>query len=93
MPDSISATVYIVHGRVQGVGFRYFVEQVARELHLAGYVKNRADSTLEVYAVGGSEQLERLEKRLWDGPSFSRVDRVERREADHRPVQGFTIEY
>jgi acylphosphatase len=91
--------MYIVHGRVQGVGFRYFVERAARELDLAGYVKNRADSTVEVYAVGGPEQLDRLEKHLWAGPSFSRVDSVERRETDHEPMSerriapGFRIEY
>ena len=91
--------MYIVHGRVQGVGFRYFVERAARDLGLAGYVKNRADSTVEVYAVGGREPLDRLEQYLWAGPSFARVDSVERRETDqeptpdHRSDSGFRIEY
>jgi len=54
---SPSARTYVVHGRVQGVGFRYFVERVARQLGLDGYVKNRADGTVEVYASGRAEQL------------------------------------
>ena len=107
MANPQSARIYIIHGRVQGVGFRYFVERAARELDLAGYVKNRADSTVEVYAEGGREQLDRLEQHLWAGPSFSRVDHVERRDegpderrrADHettserRIESGFRIEY
>ncbi len=93
MSNAQSARMYVVHGRVQGVGFRYFVQRVARELALAGYVKNRADSTVEVYAMGALGVLDRLEQKLRAGPSFSRVDHVERREAEHEPVSGFRIEY
>ena len=85
--------MYVVHGRVQGVGFRIFVVRAARRLDLAGYVKNGADSTVEVCAAGDSATLDRLEQVLWEGPSFSRVDRVERREDGRLPPAGFRIEY
>ena len=58
---------YIVRGRVQGVGFRYFAEDCAQRLGLAGYVKNRLDGTVEVYAIGDTTQLATLKKQLWSG--------------------------
>ena len=92
MPDSQSARIYVVCGRVQGVGFRYFVERAALGLGLTGYVKNRTDTTVEIYAAGSPGQLDELERHLWSGPSFSRVDHVEGRQADPRPLREFRIE-
>lgn len=72
---------YIVHGRVQGVGFRYFAARAAQDLGLDGYVRNRADGTVEVCAGGNLDRLERLKALLAQGPRWSRVDRVEETEA------------
>jgi len=74
---------FMVSGMVQGVGFRYFVQRKAHSLGLSGYVRNREDGTVEVYAEGSGEDLEALKDHLGRGPSFARVDDVdeERREA------------
>ncbi len=64
---------YLVSGRVQGVGYRWFVNTEANNLGLQGYVRNLSDGRVEVIAKGTSEQLENLEMRLRQGPSFARV--------------------
>ena len=79
---------YIVRGRVQGVGFRWFVEREAHILQIAGWVRNNPDSTVEVFAQGTSEQLSGLYQRLREGPRASRVDEVEVAQAD--PTPGLT---
>lgn len=64
-----------VHGRVQMVGFRAWVIEVARGLH--GTVGNRPDGTVEVIAEGPRPLLDQLVRRLHDGPGAARVERVE----------------
>jgi acylphosphatase len=67
-----------VHGLVQGVYFRSFVQRQARALGLTGYVRNLPDGvTVEVRAEGDREKLEELVKRLNVGPAGARVDCVE----------------
>lgn len=72
---------YIVRGRVQGVGFRYFVERTANGLGVAGWVRNTEESTVEVLAMGTEQQLADFRKQLEQGPRASRVDGVEESEA------------
>jgi acylphosphatase len=67
---------YQVEGRVQGVGFRWFVHGEAAELGLRGWVRNTEDGCVEVVAAGTSEQMEALEAVLRKGSRGSRVDRV-----------------
>jgi acylphosphatase len=68
----------IVHGRVQGVYFRYFVRSVARDLGLKGYVRNLArGDAVEVRAEGGKPRLDRLVEELKTGPPGAWVKRVE----------------
>jgi acylphosphatase len=67
----------VVHGDVQGVGFRDFVERRARELGLTGSVRNRRDGAVEVVAEGSREALDRLRQNLTDGPRMASVERVE----------------
>jgi acylphosphatase len=57
-----------VEGRVQGVGFRWFVREAARRLDLAGWVTNRPDGSVEVAAYGTPEGLQRLQAALRRGP-------------------------
>ncbi len=71
------ARKYVVRGRVQGVGFRYFTENVASRLGLSGYVKNCADGTVEAYVVGNAAALEEFKTHLEEGPRSARVDQVQ----------------
>lgn len=67
---------YNVSGRVQGVGFRNYVEHAAAKIGVHGYVRNRRDGRVEVFAMGGPEQLKQLRGALERGPMMSRVDGV-----------------
>jgi acylphosphatase len=77
---------FIVRGRVQGVGFRWFVEREAHILGISGWVRNNSDGSVEVMAQGTREQLLGLRSRLRQGPRAARVDEVEEFEA--KPVSG-----
>jgi acylphosphatase len=83
---------YLVRGRVQGVGFRYFVQRNASALGIAGYTRNLDDGSVEVYAIGNREQLSELEGYLWTGPSLSEVRGVEASDAAMVKYRGFLIE-
>ena len=93
MEPARSTRRYIVHGRVQGVGFRYFAARAAQDLGLSGYVRNRADGTVEVCACGNLDRLERLKALLARGPRWSSVDRIEEYEAPPCDGDGFRITY
>lgn len=67
---------YQVEGRVQGVGFRWFVQREAAEIGLRGWVRNTADGHVEAVAAGSPEQMEDLEASLRKGSRGSRVDRI-----------------
>jgi acylphosphatase len=67
---------YFVSGLVQGVGFRYFTQDAAERLHLAGYVRNLRDGRVEVYAIGTEEQLLRFLAALKKGPRGAMVHGV-----------------
>ena len=77
---------FIVRGRVQGVGFRWFVEREAHMLGIGGSVRNNSDGSVEVLAIGTRDQLSGLRSRLREGPRAARVDDVEEFEA--QPVAG-----
>ena len=79
---------FLVRGRVQGVGFRWFVEREAHILGIAGWVRNNHDGTVEVLAQGTRDQLAGLRSRLLEGPRAARVDDVEESEAE--PVKGMS---
>jgi acylphosphatase len=84
---------YIVRGRVQGVGFRWFVDNEARKLGLAGWVRNNVDGTVEVLAIGSDQQLHALLGRLQEGPRAARVDQVQELAAEPIPgLNTFRIE-
>ena len=67
---------FLVKGRVQGVGFRWFVHREAAELGLRGWVRNTQDGHVEVLAAGGPEPLRELALALHRGSRGSRVDQV-----------------
>jgi len=68
---------YLIGGRVQGVGFRFFAEDAARREGVAGWVRNLPDGRVEVAAEGDSESVERFERAIRHGPPAARVERVE----------------
>jgi|SRR6516162_2232120 len=79
--SKIEARSFLVRGRVQGVGFRWFVEREAHILGIAGWVRNNADGAVEVLAQGTVDQLSALRGRLQQGPRAARVDQVQETEA------------
>ncbi len=93
-PDKpTEARRYVVRGRVQGVGFRWFVEREAYLLGVAGWVRNQADGSVEVMAQGTPEQLAGLHGRLREGPRAARVDEVAVSPAEVQPgLNSFRIE-
>lgn len=84
----------VVHGYVQGVGFRAFVAREGRRLGLAGEVRNRPDGTVEVVAEGERAVLEELLRAVRRGPNEAEVQRVEERwEAAQGTLSSFQISY
>ena len=71
---------YLVKGRVQGVGFRWFVQREAAEIGLRGWVRNTEQGHVEVVAMGDSTELAELKDALRKGSRGSRVDAVEEQE-------------
>jgi len=91
--SKIEARRFLVRGRVQGVGFRWFVEREAHILGVAGWVRNNADGAVEVFAQGTTDQLSALRGRLQQGPRAARVDQVEEAEASlSQGMKTFRIE-
>lgn len=75
------AVRFRVHGRVQGVGFRYFVLRAADGSGVTGWVRNRPDGTVEALARGNAEALQRFRSALWSGPPRAAVTAVDESEA------------
>ena len=92
MPSKLTARRYLIRGRVQGVGFRYFAQRVAAQLGVNGYTCNLDDGRVEVYAVGTDQQLADLAGWLWKGPRFADVRGVEESEAGVQQYDTFQIE-
>jgi acylphosphatase len=77
--ESTAVTVrYLISGRVQGVGFRYFVARLADALALAGWTRNLPDGRVEVVARGEASKLGQLEEVLRTGPRSARVSAVDK---------------
>ena len=93
MADAKQARRFFVSGLVQGVGFRYFTQDVAERLHLSGYTRNLPDGRVEVYAIGTPEPLAKLRAALQRGPSFASVREVHEEPAsiDSQYANEFTI--
>jgi acylphosphatase len=86
---------FLVRGRVQGVGFRWFVHREASELELKGWVRNTEDGDVEVVAAGDEETLQELRTSLKRGPRGSRVDKLLEHalvEAEGEGLTAFKIE-
>ena len=82
---------YVISGRVQGVGFRFFTEECAAREGIHGWVRNVPNGGVEIEAEGEAESLERFEQRIRHGPRGARVDQVEVHEGVSSGRSGFTI--
>ena len=74
---------WLISGRVQGVGFRWFVHRRASSLHLVGWASNLPDGRVEVVASGPLEALDDLDQALRSGPTMARVTDVEMDDVQH----------
>jgi acylphosphatase len=83
-PDASQTLHLRIEGRVQGVGFRRFVERTATALGLAGWARNLTDGSVEVLAVGPRAALDTLRERLALGPPYATVGRLIERPAPDR---------
>ncbi len=89
----IQARQITVHGRVQGVGFRYFVQHVGNRLGLSGNVRNCPDSTVEIVVEGDARRIKDFIKQVGKGPSLAWVQRVDVVDIPVRGTYGsFSIE-
>jgi len=91
MPD-LQSRRYLISGRVQGVGFRWFVEREAALIGVTGWVRNTENGDVEVMATGTHEQHDTLRRKLQEGPRAARVDHVRESPAPLLESQSFRIE-
>lgn len=87
-----AARRWLVRGRVQGVGFRYFAQHAASGLGLTGYARNLDDGSVEVYACGPPEKLSDFAAHLHQGPRWADVRGVEEQEAAVQQYGDFFID-
>jgi len=95
MANAQIARRYLVSGIVQGVGFRYFIQDEAERRHLSGLVRNLRDGRVEVYAIGSAENLARLRTIIERGPRGAMVQHVAEESADINAkfAEEFSITY
>jgi len=75
--EGIASVRARIHGRVQGVWYRAWTEQTARKLGLSGWVRNRADGTVEALFCGSEGDVNRMLQLAHDGPPAARVEKIE----------------
>lgn len=91
MPETGSALHLLVHGRVQGVAYRASAAQEARRLNLDGWVRNRADGTVEAVVAGSAAALAAFVEWAHRGPPHARVSRVDAAPSLDTPPPGVAI--
>jgi len=80
-----------IHGRVQGVGFRWSMQREAKKLGVAGWVRNLPDGTVEAVIEGDEERVEALIGWVHEGPPLARVTRVEITWEEPEGLEGFIV--
>lgn len=86
-----AAKRWVISGRVQGVGFRSFVQSKAESLGLTGWARNLDDGRVEVYAAGPASRLDELAAALHMGPRMADVRGMEEQDAPVEAQSGFRI--
>jgi acylphosphatase len=84
-----AASRLVIEGRVQGVGYRWWAVQAARQLGLAGWVRNRADGSVEALAIGPQAALDRFAEACRQGPAHAAVVDVRITPAQDDGSEGF----
>ncbi len=87
----LAARRYLISGRVQGVGYRYFAQRAAREIGVTGWARNLPDGRVEAHANGTEKQLDDFEGRLRQGPRAAEIRAFEISEAAVSDTAGFDI--
>ncbi|BFN37374.1 acylphosphatase [Fidelibacter multiformis] len=77
---------YVLTGRVQGVGFRWFTKRLADEFGIKGFVRNQFNGSVLVVAQGSHDRLEPFERLLAEGPSYARVDHMRTEPPDRKEL-------
>jgi len=85
------AAILKVYGRVQGVGFRFYTQKKANELHIIGHVRNRPDGSVYIEAAGETENLEMFIKWCEDGPTWAHVSKLDKQEIPVFDSEDFRI--
>lgn len=94
MIENIKTHKAVLSGRVQGVGFRYFVESIASKYDISGYVRNTFDRKVEVVCQGEEEDLKQFIDEVKKGPAFSVITDVKIEEIkDSRKYSIFDIKF
>ena len=95
MREEKHAKRFLVSGRVQGVGYRYFAVETAERIGVAGYAKNLNDGRVEVYAIGTAAQLREFARELRRGPISAGVSNVAESEVELLPAfgSGFSVTF
>lgn len=92
MSEKVAVTRrYVVRGRVQRVGFRWFTQRVADAFDIAGRVRNTDDGSVEIVATGSAENLRSFKEQIEIGPDGARVDRVDDAEHPDEGYRGFHV--
>ena len=81
----------VVHGFVQGVGYRFAVERAARSRRVSGWIRNCSDGTVEAVFEGRREDVEALVRFCNEGPRGADVDRVDVAEESAEGLSGFRV--
>lgn len=66
-----------IHGKVQGVGYRFFATRVARRLGLKGTIQNLRDSTIEAHVEGDSDKIDEWIREIKEGPRYAEVTQID----------------
>ena len=90
MSEPIARRVQI-YGRVQGVFYRQWAVNLARELGVSGWIRNRADGSVEAHVAGGERPVMQMIDRMREGPSAARVDDFIVEEAEAEQIDGFSV--
>lgn len=91
MADTQRTVTVTIEGRVQGVYYRAWTEQTARSLGLDGWVRNRADGTVEAVFSGAADMVAEMLRRCADGPPDAKVTSVTITDEGGAPPSGFKV--
>jgi acylphosphatase len=87
----LEAVHIVVSGRVQGVGFRAWTHRHARLLKISGWVRNREDGAVEIFAEGQKKGLDAFVEAVRTGPDYSRVEHISCEAVRVRNITGFSV--